>query len=286
MLNPIRRHYCPDSEDAAIVAILEDALYEKSSYFFQRYTHRIEQIKEKTKDFTCLLKILSALSDGYDRKPEIASLSFCGAQKLNSKLTFLQDTNLIEKNGNLYRIKDNLFSFWFKHVFQFNYWPFIADSHARREAFRASVNEMLALFREDFFKDKIKRVTDLVFLFKDDTVTLGDHKITLPSVNRAKNIFYPHRNINFLIGEGKDIIFMGVKENIVDDADVINFIERGYFIRGKNIKKIFISLNQASPTARLIAKENRLILWDQNELNHLLRLYHKPIMIDENSCTI
>ena len=129
----------------------------------------------------------------------------------------------------------------------------------------------------------MKRVIDVVFLFKNDTINVGNSRLTLPVINRTKNIFYPHNNINFLIGEGKEILFMGIKEHYVNDADVISYLEKSSFIRGKKIKKIFVSLRGASSTARLIAKENKLIFWDREDFSQILRVYHKPICVNESS---
>jgi len=35
-------------------------------------------------------------------------------------------------------------------------------------------------------------------------------------------------------------------------------------------------LEKFTPEAQLIAKNNRLITWDINEINHLMKLYNKP----------
>jgi len=64
----------------------------------------------------------------------------------------------------------------------------------------------------------------------------------------------------------------------VVDNDIFDFIEKGANIRGKKVKKIFISLDTLPPAARVIAKNNKLLIWDVNEVNRLLNVYNQPMV--------
>jgi len=138
--------------------------------------------------------------------------------------------------------------------------------------------EKIALFKEEFAKDKLKKVMQLFSSFKNDTLSFGKNKYQLPTIENPKVISYPTRNFHLLIGEGKEIVFAGIKEKNVEDNDIFDFIEKGSNIKGKKVKKIFVSLDNLPPTARLIAKNNKLTIWDINEINRLLTVYNKPIV--------
>jgi hypothetical protein len=86
---------------------------------------------------------------------------------------------------------------------------------------------------------------------------------------------YPQENFHLFIGEGKEIIFAGIKEKNINDSDIFDFIEKGANVKGRGVKKVFIALDTLSPTARLIAKNNKLIIWDVNDINRLLHIYNK-----------
>ena len=274
-----------DNEEATITTALENALYLPQTYLFQKFIKRIEVLKEKYKDSQTLIKILLAISQGYLRKPELNSLNICNSKAIDAALSKLIDLNYIINYGNIYKITDSLFSFWLSHVFKAQFWTPLLDREKRKLLWRKTLHEEIALFKEDFLKDKIKRVLELFSAFKDDVLKIGKDKYRLPTIERTKLISYPEQRLSYLLGEGREIIFVGIKEKRVEDTDVYEFIERGSNLKGKKIKKIFITLDEFSPTAKLVAKNNRLIIWDVNEINHLLNVYNKPLISFESKKT-
>ena len=131
-------------------------------------------------------------------------------------------------------------------------------------------------------KDKTKRIIDLIKAFKDDRLMIKKQRVKLPNIKRIRVLSYPGGKINFLVGEGKEIIFVGIQEDATKDIDIMDYIEKTSAFKNKNIKKIFIALNNFSTSARIIAKKNKLIAWDVNDVNSLLRIYCKPVIINEN----
>ncbi|UCG35609.1 MAG: hypothetical protein JSW17_02090 [Candidatus Omnitrophota bacterium] len=278
----IKEVYDQNDEEATILAVLENSLYLNQTYLFQKFMKRIDILKEKHKDSQNLIKILISISRGYLRKDELNSLNVCNCATLNAALTKLIDLNYIVNYGNIYKITDALFSFWLSHVFKIHFYPPFLDKKRRRQWWRKAIFEEIALFKEYFLKDKIKRVLELVSSFKDDVLKIGKDKYRLPTIERTNLISYPEQRLSYLVGEGREIIFVGIKEKRVDDNDVYEFIERGSNIKGKKIKKIFITLDRFSPSAKLVAKNHKLIIWDVNEINHLLNVYNKPLISFES----
>jgi len=277
----IKKHYTSD-EIESIIEIIKNSLYDKDCYFFQRFIKKIDFLKDRFKNYVAFVKILLAISNGYIRKKEIGSLNICEAKGLSLKLQKMVELNYLTSLGNVYRIKDELFSFWLSHIFCFDFYPSILEPQKRYYLFKTKLNETIEIYKDSFFKDKIRRILELIGSFKDDSLKIGKNRIRLPHIERTKIIFYPERKVNFLIGEGKKIIFVGIKEDTTDDMDILDYIEKTGFLKRKNIKRIFIALGSFTTSAKLIAKENKLIIWDANEINHLLRIYRKPIIINEN----
>jgi len=139
----------------------------------------------------------------------------------------------------------------------------------------------ITIFKEDFYKDKIKKVLELISLFKNDSLKVGRIRYSLPLITKSRLMSYPEKNLHFLIGEGQEIIFVGIKESCAEDGDIFEFIEKGSTIKGKGVRKIFISLNTFSPSAKLAAKNNKLTVWDINDINDLMHIYQKPILAQE-----
>ena len=160
------------------------------------------------------------------------------------------------------------------------------DIKARERLFDAKLEETIGIFHDTYLKDATERITDLITTYEDDYLKMRKQKIRLPHINKTKVFFYPDKRFNFLVGEGKEIIFIGIKEGAADDNDIIDYIEKTQAFKNKKVKKIFITLNGLSTSARIIAKETRLIAWDVNDINDLLRIYRKPIIINENNSNI
>ncbi|MCK4519682.1 MAG: hypothetical protein KAT96_00725, partial [Candidatus Omnitrophica bacterium] len=274
----IKKNYFSEDDEASTMLIIEKALYLKETYLFQKFIKKIDLIKFHFKDPVLVIKLLFALSEGYLRKKELISLGLYNSKELTGKLQKLLDLSYIENLGNVYKLKDSLFSFWLTSAFKLYFSPPVLNPQQKKALFKKNLEEKIVLFKEDFIKDKLKKIMQLFSSFKNDTLCLGKNRYHLPAIENAKIISYPARNFHLLIGEGKEIVFAGIKEKNVEDNDIFDFIEKGSNIKGKRVKKIFVSLDTLPPTARLIAKNNKLIIWDVNEVNRLLSVYNKPIV--------
>ncbi len=268
-----------DSDKQILVKSIESLLYEKSSVIFQKFINRIELIKGKyPRDSRGLIKLLLFISEGYIRKGDIVSFSGLEKKRINSKLQRLLDTEYVENSGNLYRITDSLFSFWLSHVFKF-YLSCPLDKKKRDNLFRKNMEEQISLFKEDFYKEKMQRILELFSAFKGDTIVIKKNRIKLPSLTRIKMVSYSEKKLNIIVGEGDEMLFAAVKENDTDETDISNFDNITKSIKTKNLRKIFISLGKLETQAELVAKENKVSLWDSNEINRILKIYNKPIML-------
>lgn len=278
----IARYYSSNDETVSISAVIDEALYDNQTYFFQKFIKQVDCLKPTCRDFGPLMRLLCSLSEGYLRKKDLRSLEIYTPEELANKLQRLSDLNYIENFGNIYKLKNTLFSFWLSHIFTFYFsWP-VCDSRQRKVLYRRKLQETLLLFKEEFFQDRLKRVLQLFSAFQNDVLRIGQDRYRLPSIEKTKVISYPQRDFHLLIGEGNEIIFAGIKENNADDADIFDFLEKGTNVKGKKVRKIFISLDRLSPTARLIAKNNKLTAWDLNEINRLLSIYNKPIVTSQS----
>ena len=271
---PNRKH----NEEATLIAILEDLLYSTHSPLFVEFTKRVDCLQVKYKEFSIILDVLLAISQGYLRKKELLGLNLTNTKAVESALNKLLDCNYITAFGNIYKISDPLFSFWLSKVFKLYFRPHCCDSSKRKSLWRKQMQEEIALFKEDFMKDKMKRVLELIASFKNDTLQLGKDRYRLPQIQKTRVVSYPDRDLSYLVGEGDELIFVGIKEQNAQDNDLYEFIEAGKNVKGKRIKKIFISLEELAPTAKLIAKNHKLIAWDSNEINQLLSMYNKPTL--------
>lgn len=260
--------------------ILVSSLLDENSYFYQKFISRVDNFYKKFKNFHLISRIIMSISDGYIRKNEILSLNLDAHNIVNQRLTDLCEEEVIEKNGSLYRIKDTLFTFWLKY----QYFPtYVYPGLSRKdklEYFLTNVDKFLSSFKIEYSKDIVNRTFELANSFKNDYLYINDAKVNLPSVRYAKTMYDMDYNMHYIVGEGNKILFIGIKNALVEDDDIVHFLEKTSLIKNKHIKNIFIAPNRISRIAKVIAKEHKLVVYESEDLNYLFRIYNRPIFIN------
>lgn len=279
----IKNNYKNNNDENLILNVLEKILLTKESYFTQKFLRKIDQVKNLFRDYLLVLKLLLSLSDGYLRKKELAALNIYNFKDISAKLQKLVDEEYVENLGNIYKIKDPLFSFWLTYVFRFSLVNPITNFQARKNLAIKRIKEDIISFKADMRKDYRKKVLELIASFNNDILSIEENKYVLPLIEKAEIINSPNKDLAFLIGEGEEIIFAGIKLKEATESDIFEFVEQGRNINGKGIKKIFISMDKCSNNTKLIAKNNKLIVWDIDDMNKLFSIYNKSILPLENS---
>ncbi|OQX81499.1 MAG: hypothetical protein B6D56_02155 [Candidatus Omnitrophica bacterium 4484_70.1] len=267
------------SEKDIIFEAFKDLLFRRESLLFQKFSHKLNILKERYRDYQDLIKILSLLSQGYLRKNDLAFFLKIEQKQLIQKIKRLSEIEYIEVLGNICKISDSLFSFWLSKVFELYLSYNFLDEIQRIKIFKQTIEETFSLFKEEFYREKTKKVLELFSLFKDDILVLKKQRLRFPLLKKVKIITYPEENSNLLIGEGKEIIIVEIKEGACKEKDIYRFIERSSLLKNRNLKRIYIYLGEIEDSVKLIAKKDKIILWGKEELNELLRIYNKPIIL-------
>jgi hypothetical protein len=273
--------YNQDNEINSIIQICQDSLFSPNTYFFQKFMRQIDCIRSHFKDYRNVIKLLIHMSEGYLRAKELASLGIYDSKSITQRLQKLCELNYVRNFGNIYKIKDSLFSFWLAHVFKIHS-SFPAHKLQKR-LFARKLADYIALSQEEFTEDPLTKMLHLFSSFKNDTVSLSKKRYQLPFVDKTKTISYPENRFHLLIGEGREIIFAGIKERGASETDIADFLEKGANIKGKGVRKVFITLDVASSNTKLVAKNSKLTIWDVNDINQLLDIYNKPNVAWDNA---
>lgn len=275
--------------DDVIVTALENTIYNPQTYLYQKFIAQIRRIEDTHKQAHSILQTLSLLSKGYMRKSELAQLCSAEAKIVDARLSKLSQDELIVNYGNLYKIKDRLFSFWLANVFSFH--AGYTNGIRRKMLWQEHIRHEISLFKAAATTSKIERICRLTKLFQDDHCTIGSESYKLPAMQRTTLTSYPKEQLHLIVGEGKEIIVMGIKDDNAKDSDVFSFAQKGNNIRGKGVRKFFVSLGAMPDAARLAAKNHKFSSWNVNEINQVMKLYNQPLLpnnanTDENTCTV
>ncbi len=283
------RHFCEDlqrrepEEDTKLLSTLvHDRLFSPRTYFFQKFLKHINVIEATHRTPAITIKILLALAQGYLRKTEIAALNLCDKKSLDTRLLKLCDQGYATSYGTIYKVCDRLFSFWLARVFY--YYLTISDPAARYRLWALDLQNNLELYHRAFLSAKLEQITALLMLFRDDTLDINEHSYKLSAVNRTKVLTVPPTDgLNIIVGEGREIMFVGVKETDAKDSDIFTFGSATGAVKSKGVKRFFVSLGTIGDNARLAAKNQKFTSWDLNDLNRLMRIYNLPAIMPETS---
>ena len=272
-------HNTQKTEESLLLDNINKTLYNKQTYLHQKFLRNIAVINETHKIPQATLRILSAICEGYLRKQELASLNICDNRSLEGRLIKLCEQGYIINNGTIYKVRDRLFGFWAANIFK--YYLNICDDRVRLKAYTDNMKNYISAYALGTRKNGVAVMLDLLQSFKNDTISLGKDNYRLCAMAKTK-IVSDDAETKIMVGEGKEIIFMGVKEGPAQDSDIFSFAEKSDRIKGKGIKKVFVSFGNMSDTVRLAAKNHKLISWDINEVNQLLKIYNKPLLPSGN----
>ena len=89
---------------------------------------------------------------------------------------------------------------------------------------------------------------------------------------------FPEKDFHIIIGEGNEIVFIGIKDTRIEEEDINEFVEKTSKVKTKKVKKIFISLKNVNNNIRLIAKSNRLTFLGIEEVNRILSIYNRSLI--------
>ena len=250
------------------------------SCVYQIFTEKVNFLRQNFKDTFLINPLLILIASGYTRKKELFSLLRIDNKNLNSKLSKLLELDILDKNGSFYFIPDKLFSLWISSVFKLKRELPLIFSEDTKKAIKNKLKEKFEETNQAQKKDSFQRFLELLQLFKDDTIKTGKKLISLPQIKRLRIIPAHNKNMKFIIGEAKRYyLILAFKEDIPEETDILEFSNRCSYFRYKQPKKIFITLKKADITTKVLAKEKRLNFWEKEDVNLLLRLYNKPLII-------
>ncbi|MFH1202286.1 MAG: hypothetical protein V1674_05295 [Candidatus Omnitrophota bacterium] len=264
-----------------IINVLQNLLFNSYGELNQRYSRSITHLTDEFKDGAELISILLCLANSCNKIREM-SLSLPSKKKnLINKINRLLELEIIDKRGTFYQINDRVFEFWLRFVYQAKQdaldYHFDLQARSFRERIESFINDFILVSK----KDTIERITELFNLFSNDSVQLERHKFKLSQFKELKQLRFDGGQIKKgIAGITKNSLWLaGIKEDKITENDVAEFAAECKKYRNKLQKKIIIAFNDIEANASLLAKQNKILTWDIENLNSLFDLYGKPRIV-------
>jgi hypothetical protein len=229
------------------------------------------------------VKVLGALAQGKHKISDLAESLPLKVSQINLRINALQEANIVERNGNYYHIKDKLFSYWIKYVFQRKLRVVDLEPGRSRKQFKEEINKVLNDFGVHARKDLSVRIVDLMHKFDNEAFVLCGRRYKLASFQHIKVLKLRIGSGNYfdaISAESEEGTWLVVlKKDPVLDGDLNGILEEIKKLEPKPSRSVIVSLSGLDENAKVRALQEKLWIWDEDQLNSLMHLFDEPTIV-------
>ena len=263
-----------------VIDALQDMLFEETGTINQRFHSYLRNLSEwrVNQDY---IWVLYCIANGYNRIKDMMGQLHKQKRDILKILSQLMELDVIDKNGDFYKINDKIFSFWLKFVHQNKTGALNFDANSQREGFRVGINNLINEFVTDAHKDITERIGELLHLFENEGVYINSKRLRLVNFREIKHLNFNRRHLKEgLIGRSSDALWIiAIKHDHLTEEDIAEFSRECKRYRKKVSIRIFISPIEIETNVRLKALEEKIWTWNLNNINVLFELFNKPEII-------
>jgi len=227
--------------------------------------------------------LLGALAQGKHKISDLQASLQLKSSQVNSRVNALLDANIIERNGNYYHIKDKLFSYWIKYVHERRLRSIDLEVGRSRKQFKEEINRALNDFGMVARKDLSVRIVDLMHKFDNESFVLCGRRYKLTAFKGIKVLKLRIGTGNYfdaISAESQEGTWLVVlKKDPVHDNDLNGILEEIKKLDPRPARSVIVSLNGLDENAKVRALQEKLWIWDEDQLNSLMHLFDEPIIV-------
>jgi len=229
------------------------------------------------------MAVLGALAEGKHKVSDLSEILKFKASQITSRLGALQEANIIERNGNYYHIKDKLFGYWIKYVYQRRMRVIDLELGRSRKQFKEEITRALNDFGLVARKDLSTRIADLMHKFDNESFVLCGRRYKLTTFSDIKPLKLRVNAGNYVDAiqaqglEGTWLIVL--KKDLIHDTDLSGILEEIKKLEPKPSRSVIVSLSGLEENAKVRALQEKLWIWDEDQLNRLMHLFDEPIIV-------
>jgi len=227
--------------------------------------------------------VLGALSEGKHKITDLQASLQLKASQVTLRVNALQGSNIVERNGNYFHIKDKLFSYWVKYVHQRRLRTIDLEQGRSRKQFKEEINKALNDFGMVARKDLSARVADLMQKFDNESFVLCGRRYKLTAFRDVKVLKLRIGTGNYfdaISAQGQEGLWLVVlKKDPVHDNDLNGILEEIKKLDPRPMRSVIVSLSGLDENAKVRALQEKLWIWDEDQLNSLMHLFDEPIIV-------
>ncbi len=266
------------SEETLIQAFHE-CFFDFKGTVNQYLSNYLETVFDKKKGYEKHLPYLTALSENLKKLPEIAGFVKKKPREAARFLNELAEMDIVTKTGTFYLLSDRMLGFWLKHVYQKKRSSIISYMPERAKDFKELMRTTLNEYTAESKKDLSQKVQEILKSFNNDSVQIEYKSYTLSRLADVKMEEFENKR-PFLKGAAKGkpwVVY--IKEGLLQDIDIIEFTDQVKALKEPVARKIIVAPFGVDANASLLAKDEKIWIWDMEALNLFMSIYDKPRLV-------
>ncbi len=261
---------------------IENILFNSWGVLSRHFELMLERISAGKGNFL-MASILMALSQRKQKAKELTQAIGIKQATLTPKINRLVEKGIVVKNGSFFYVKDKMLRYWIKYVFQKRRISIDLTPERQTMQFREELQQAMDRFDTILKKDFSSRIAELFCCFEEETLYVNNRRYKLPIFQEI----IP-KKIRKGAGEYFDIIqatasdgdwFIVLKTDAVCENDINMILAEAKRWKQKPQRCVLVSMSDLDENTRVKALQEKMWIWNENELNTLLNLYDKPYLV-------
>jgi hypothetical protein len=272
------RHPQDKVTESDMIDALTHLLFYKTGSLHQHFMLSLSRLNKGT-SFYVYLNALIAVANGCKKLSTIARFIEKDIEETKKVLLRLTEETIIDRSGFFYFINDSMLRFWIKHVSSHTLITLGIHSEYDEGRFREEIFDLIDSTCHEEYKELSKRVEELLRSFNNDVVEVNSKRMKCPNFNEVylrptNGRIYP------LYAKALNTRWLCQVANMkVEEEDVQTLVADSKKMRKKVNKRILITPHGISLNAKLLAKQEKIDIWNLRNLNFVFDLYDKPKVI-------
>ncbi len=227
--------------------------------------------------------VLVALAQGRHRVVDLVEHLGVKPAQVNQRVNALLEADVVEKNGNYFHYKDKLFRYWVKYVYERRLRAIDLEPGRQRKQFKEEINRSVNDFQMVARKDLSMRVVDLMQKFDSESFSLSGRRYKLSAFRNIvplKLRLGAGAFVDAVQADGDEGQWLVViKKDPVHDNELHSILEEVKRMDPKPARCVVVSLSGLDDSAKVRALQEKLWVWNEDELNNLMHLYDEPYIV-------
>ena len=265
-----------------VAEVLLKLLYESQGILHQYFLKLISPWT-RPNAHGCQLLLLTELAKGKNKLKELSVAANRNQKETGRQIRELMEHELVIKTGVFYRFPNKIFKFWLREVYEKKELSLLTAGDGADD-FVFKISQLIGEHEELTRDDLADRVLKLFGLFNNEMIEFGEKKRKLPHFTEFLTMGGTAAPSE---GRGRSIIAKGygrcwickIVEEKATEKEVLDLVAGGSRVKELSPTKVLVALRGLEESAKLLAKEKRVLTLGLSRINLLMDVYGKSPIV-------